>query len=140
MRKARVPVCPRCTSPHVSFDTHGGELVSVYNVQHTLAIRAVTGPDLPFRCHTGVVLTTKPRHTITETESVAHALEVARRRWPGQPVSRLLAMLILKGASAVERETDGSRVDGERRLAALTELAGYYPENYLGRVRDGWAE
>lgn len=84
--------------------------------------------------------TIKPRHAITETESVAHALEVARRRWPGQPASRLLAKLVAEGASAVEREAAAGQVEHERAVEELTALARYYPDGYLDQVRDGWAE
>ncbi|GAB3174104.1 hypothetical protein GCM10027059_45820 [Myceligenerans halotolerans] len=84
--------------------------------------------------------TLKPRHAITETDSVAHALAVARRRWPGEPESRLLTHLIEEGASAVEHEDDIETVRHERAVAALTGLADYYPDGYLEDVREGWGE
>ena len=82
--------------------------------------------------------TTKPRHAITETETVARALAVARRRWPGQSDTRLLTRLIETGASVVERESATVCAEHERAVAALAELAGYYPEGYLDEVRTGW--
>ncbi|MCB2177764.1 MAG: hypothetical protein KQH57_18290 [Actinomycetales bacterium] len=84
--------------------------------------------------------TVRPRHAITETDSVAHALSVARRRWPGQPASRLLTRLIEEGASAVEADDAAERSEHERAVAALTGLATYYPDGYLDDVREGWAE
>lgn len=84
--------------------------------------------------------TTKPRHAITETESIAHALQVARRRWPGQPATRLLAQLIEEGALAVERDDAGTRAEHERAVADLATLADYYPDGYLDNIRDGWSE
>jgi len=84
--------------------------------------------------------TTRPRHAITESEAVTHALDVARRRWPGEPTSRLLARLIEEGASSVEQQS--SALDREHELAVqdLTRLARYYPDGYLDDVRAGWDE
>ena len=87
--------------------------------------------------HSGMP-TTKPRHAITETESVARALSVARRRWPGQPETRLLTRLIDVGASVVEREDAALCAEHEHAVAALAELSRYYPEEYLDDVRAGW--
>ena len=56
------------------------------------------------RCYTRLMPTTKPRHAITETDSIAHALDVARQHWPDEPATRLLTRLIETGASVVERE------------------------------------
>ncbi|OLT53979.1 hypothetical protein [Cellulosimicrobium sp. CUA-896] len=84
--------------------------------------------------------TVKPRHAITETESVARALAVARRRWPGEPATKLLTHLIEEGASAVEREEADDRADHRRAVAALTTLGDYYPDGYLDDVRAGWDE
>jgi hypothetical protein len=84
--------------------------------------------------------TTKPRHAITETAAVTHALDVARRRWPGEPPTRLLTRLIEAGASVVERDDRTVCAEHERAVAALTSLARYYPDGYLDEVRAGWAE
>lgn len=84
--------------------------------------------------------TTKPRHAITETESIARALRVARRRWPGQPATRLLTNLIEEGASAVARADAAEQAEHERAVARLARLADYYPQGYLDDVRDGWSE
>jgi hypothetical protein len=84
--------------------------------------------------------TLKPRHAITETDSVAHALAVARRRWPGQPATKLLTHLIEVGASAVEREEAADRDEHRRAVEALTTLADHYPDGYLDDVRSGWDE
>ncbi|GIG24942.1 hypothetical protein [Cellulomonas denverensis] len=84
--------------------------------------------------------TLKPRHAITETPEVAHALDVARRHWPDQPPSRLLTRLIETGAQAVEaRELDAAR-ERERAVLELTALSTYYPEGYLDDLRDGWPQ
>lgn len=84
--------------------------------------------------------TVKRRHAITETGEVSHALDVARRRWPGQPASRLLTRLIATGAQAVEAEDARVAREHERAVAALTTLAQHYPQDYLDEVRDGWPQ
>lgn len=92
------------------------------------------------RCYTASMPTLKPRHAITETREVAHALDVARRRWPGQPASRLLVHLIETGGRVVEQECATATGERERAVDALTALAIHYPEGYLDEVRDGWPE
>lgn len=82
--------------------------------------------------------TTKPRHAITETQSIAHALAVAHQRWPDQPPTRLLTRLIELGAEVVERDQVADQADRHTAITALTELASYYPEGYLDDVRSGW--
>ncbi len=84
--------------------------------------------------------TVKPRHAITETSEVSHALDVARRRWPGQPPARLLVRLIETGAQAVEAQQADVAGERERAVLALTTLSAYYPAGYLDEVRDGWAQ
>ncbi|GEL45942.1 hypothetical protein CHO01_10580 [Cellulomonas hominis] len=84
--------------------------------------------------------TLKHRHAITETAAVTHALEVAGRRWPGQPTSQLLTRLIETGAQAVEAEDSRTTHAHERAVSALTDLAQHYPQGYLDEVREGWPE
>jgi hypothetical protein len=83
--------------------------------------------------------TVKPRHAITETAEVTRALDVARRRWPGLPASRLLVHLIETGAQVVEAEDAGARTERARAVSALTDLSVHYPPGYLEDVRDGWS-
>lgn len=90
------------------------------------------------RCYSRGMPTTRPRHAITETSEVAHALDVARRRWPGQPASRLLTHLIEVGGRVVEAEDAGAKEERERAVSALTALSPLYPPGYLDEVRDGW--
>jgi len=83
------------------------------------------------------VPTTRPRHTITETDEVARALDAAARRWPGETRSRLLANLVETGAQALEDER-------EARLRAIRETAGTltdaFPPGYLEDLRRDWPE
>lgn len=83
--------------------------------------------------------TTRPRHQVTETPDVARALDVAARRWPGEPRSRLLIRLVHAGLSSLE-EAEQSRREGRRR--AIERTAGKYPEafaeGYLDELRADW--
>ena len=72
--------------------------------------------------YTRTMPTTRPRYQVTETDALAHALELARP-------------LLL-----------GERHDAayQRRLAALNalrdEFSGTFPPNYLEEIREGWPE
>jgi hypothetical protein len=84
--------------------------------------------------------TTRPRHAITETDAVAHALDIARRRWPGERPSALLTHLVVTGASAVQDELSDSESERREAVGKLTSLAAYYPDGYLEEIREGWSE
>lgn len=85
--------------------------------------------------------TTRPRHQITETPAVAHALDLAARRWPGEPRSKLLVRLIRAGSHTLE-ETQGEAV--RRRQEAVTASSGKYADtfsdDYLAKLRQDWSE
>ena len=87
--------------------------------------------------------TERPRHTITETEEVARALEDAARRWPEDRSrrSRLLLRLVQAGHEAIggEREDEAAhRREAIRRTSGAA--TGAYPDDYLGRLRDDWRQ
>jgi hypothetical protein len=89
------------------------------------------------------VPTTRPRHTLTETEELAEALDEAARRWPedAQSRSRLLLRLVEAGRQAIAEE--GEREREQRRAAierAAGSLTGVYPPGYLDGVRREWDE
>lgn len=85
--------------------------------------------------------TTKPRHTLTETDELARALGIARRLWPDERPAGLLRRLALVGAETLtgEREPEVKRrLDAiERHAGALT---GVYEPGYLQRLRRDWSE
>lgn len=88
-----------------------------------------------------VVPTTRPRHQVTETPDVARALDLAARRWPDEPRSRLLLRLIQAGSDALdERRTEETR----RRIASIETTSGKYADvfsdNYLAELREDWPE
>jgi hypothetical protein len=87
--------------------------------------------------------TTRPRHTLTETDELATALDEAARLWPEDANSRgrLLLRLVNAGRSALCEERERRR---RRRRAAVQRtagaLTGVYPSGYLEHLRDEWPE
>ncbi len=85
--------------------------------------------------------TARPRHQVTETPDVAHALDIAARRWPGEPRSKLLLRLLQAGSSTLEQErSEAARV----RLRAVDATSGKYadlfPDEYVTQLREDWPE
>jgi hypothetical protein len=87
--------------------------------------------------------TSRPRHSITETDEVARALNDAARRWPdeGAARGRLLLRLLREGHRAIARERDD---ESRRRREAVSRtsgaLTGAYPDEYLRDLRRDWPE
>lgn len=83
--------------------------------------------------------TTRPRHQLTETPTVARALDLAAKRWPGEPRGKLLRRLIDVGSVALERE-QGIGADAHR--AAVMGSSGKYADafeaDYLAELREDW--
>ena len=85
--------------------------------------------------------TSRPRHTITESDEIAAALRDAARRWPEDRDSprTLLERLVAEGHRVVTRE---QQAQGESRRAAISRsagaLTGVYPTGYLNALRDDW--
>jgi hypothetical protein len=89
------------------------------------------------------VPTTRPRHTLTETDELAAALDAAARRWPEDAGSRsrLLLRLVEAGERAIGDERERHRT---RRRAAVErthgQFHGLYGPGYLERLRDEWPD
>lgn len=83
--------------------------------------------------------TTRPRHTITETDRIAAALDAAGRRWPGERRAGLVKRLIEAGHAAIEEDEQAGQ---ERLLGAVDAtsgaLDGVYPAGYLEELRREW--
>ena len=81
------------------------------------------------------------RFQVTETPTVASALDTAATLWPDEPRSRLLLKVIEAGGRALEDERD---VSDKARLAAIDSVAGtldeFYPPRYLEELRSDWPE
>lgn len=87
--------------------------------------------------------TTRPRHTITETDDVRQALDDAARRWPAERAARqrLLVRLIEEGHRAISEQ---QAVETKRRRELIRRgagaLTGVYPQGYLEELRRDWPE
>ncbi|MGH3274532.1 MAG: hypothetical protein ACRDNZ_09485 [Streptosporangiaceae bacterium] len=85
--------------------------------------------------------TTRPRYQITETSDVAHALDIAARRWPREPRSRLLLRLIRAGGAALEQVRDDAT---RARLRAIDATSGKYADaftdDHLVDLRQDWPQ
>jgi len=87
------------------------------------------------------VPTTRPRHTLTETDELAAALDAAERGWPEDAGSRsrLLLRLVEAGERAISDERERRRA---RRRAAVErthgQFRGVYGPGYLDGLRNEW--
>lgn len=92
-------------------------------------------------CYTRPMATTRPRHTITETDDVAAALDEAAERWPGESRSDLLRRLVREGRHALATARDERSAS---RLAAIDRasgsMTGVYGPDELARLREDWPE
>ena len=85
--------------------------------------------------------TTRPRHTLTETDELSAALADAARRWPEDADSkpRLLLRLVEAGQHAIDEEREQAL---QRRRAAVErthgQFRGVYGADYLQQLRDEW--
>jgi hypothetical protein len=85
--------------------------------------------------------TSRPRHMITETESLSAALERAAELWPedASDKGRLLRRVLSAGIESVE--TAQSNRLATRRAAieqAAGSLSGVWPEDWRSSARDEW--
>ncbi len=91
--------------------------------------------------YTSEVPTSRQRYQVTETPEVARALDVAARRWPNEPRSRLLLRLVAAGSNALEK---GGTEEARLRVAAIEATSGKYAEmfsdSYLDEIREDWPE
>lgn len=87
--------------------------------------------------------TARPRHTITETDEVARALDEAAQRWPEDAGARgrLLVRLVEEGHAAIN--VDRERAAEDRRQAVREtagSLTGIYRHDELERLRGDWPD
>lgn len=81
--------------------------------------------------------TVRQRHSITETDELAQALERAARRWPDASKAQLVVRLAMEADKAQKAKDEDNR---RRRVEAVRSLAGTftgrYPPGYLAELRD----
>jgi len=85
--------------------------------------------------------TSRPRHVVTETDDLAHALDAAAARWPELTRPRLLARLALEGHRTLEAGAEqrrSARAAAVRRYAGVA--AGSFDDGLLERLRAEWPE
>lgn len=89
------------------------------------------------------VPTSRPRHTVTETDELARALDAAAARWPDEKEARtrLLLRLVEVGHRAIE-EDDEARAERRRKVIERDagKFTGLYPPGYLKQLRDEWPD
>lgn len=70
---------------------------------------------------------------------MARALDLAARRWPGEPRSKLLLRLLAAAGAALEQ---GEDLRKRERQEAVTRSSGRYAEafgpHYLAELRQDW--
>lgn len=85
--------------------------------------------------------TIRPRHQVTETPDMERALDLAARRWPNEPRSKLLIRLVEAGSNVLE---EGHTKEAHHRLAAIDATSGKYADvfadGYLAELRQDWPE
>lgn len=85
--------------------------------------------------------TIRPRHQVTETPDLARALDLAGRRWPDEPRSKLLLRLVQAGSNALG---EGRTEETHSRLAAIDATSGkfadVFTDGYLAELRQDWPE
>lgn len=85
--------------------------------------------------------TARPRHTITETDDVARALDEAAQRWPHEPRGRLVVRLVEEGRKAISDDAERA-LEARRRAVRETagSLTGVYRPDEFERLREDWPD
>ena len=83
--------------------------------------------------------TDRPRHTVTETDELAEALDLAARRWPEDRGRR--TRLLMRVVRDWARQHDDDRARHREAIAQTSgSMTGLFPEGYLDALRDEWPE
>lgn len=70
-----------------------------------------------------------------------HALDIAARRWPTEPRSRLLLRLVHAGSAALEQGPDETIRDRHEAIEASSgKYADAFSDGYLAELRKDWRE
>jgi hypothetical protein len=83
--------------------------------------------------------TSRPRHQITETPAVAHALDIAARQWPTESRSKLLLRLVHAGGAALQQGRDETTRHRQDAIDASSgKYADAFSDAYLAELRQDW--
>jgi hypothetical protein len=90
-------------------------------------------------CYTLCVPTHRPRHTVTETDVVRQALDIAARRWPHDRGRR--SRLLMRVVRDWMRSEEG-RAERHRTAILRTSgtVPGVFPAGHLDELRGEWPE
>lgn len=81
--------------------------------------------------------TDRPRHTVTETDEIERALDVAARRWPEDRGRR--TRLLMRVVRDWARHQDDDRRQHRQALRRTSgSMTGVFPEGHLDDLRDEW--
>lgn len=87
--------------------------------------------------------TRRTRHSITESDDLARALDDAADRWPEDRDARaqLLVRLAREGHRAIQARRDKEADDRRAAVRATSgALTGAYPRGHLDDLREDWRE
>jgi hypothetical protein len=85
--------------------------------------------------------TTFQRFQITETPSVANAIDAAAAIWPTESRARLILRLIEAGGQALRNEAENPIEARRRAIRAVSgTLDDVYGPGYLSALRADWAD
>ena len=95
------------------------------------------------RCYTLGMPTTRPRHMITETDRLTHALDVAAAIYPELESNRgaLLRRVLDVGIDAVlAHDTQVANARKQRILELSQQMSGVWPENWREELLTEWPQ
>ena len=81
--------------------------------------------------------TVRPRHLLTETDELAHAIDAAAALYPGETRADVLRHLVQLGAETIA-EQQGRHRSNVRDSAGR--FPGLYPTGHLDDLRGDWPE
>ena len=81
--------------------------------------------------------TVRPRHLLTETDELAHAIDSAAALYPGETRADVLRHLVQLGAETIAEQQGRHRRDVRDRAG---NFPGLYPAGQLDDLREDWPE
>jgi hypothetical protein len=81
--------------------------------------------------------TVRPRHLLTETDELAHAIDAAAALYPGETRADVLRHLVQLGAETIAEQQGRHRSTVRDRAG---HFPGLYPAGYLDDLGEDWPE